>query len=145
MGQGVSGLPLVPNNMNKETTMDKFPSIEEVEDMLEEISEEIPQEFFQELNKGIILLPQYMLHPDSRATDKLYIMGQYVRDFSGRHITIYYGSYKRVYRTISKERLRKKLKDTLLHEFTHHLESLAGEQGLIIKDKIYLEKYRRKR
>lgn len=125
--------------------MNDFPSIEEVEILLEEIAEEIPKEFFKELNKGIILLPQYKLHPESRSTDKLYIMGQYTRDFSGRHITIFYGSYKRVYGKISMERLRKKLRDTLLHEFTHHLESLAGEDGLVIKDKTFLQKYRNKK
>lgn len=125
--------------------MNDFPSIEEVQNLLEEITEEIPKELFKELNKGIILLPQYKLHTESRAGDKLYIMGQYVRDFSGRHIVIYYGSYKRVYNGISRVSLREKLKDTLLHEFTHHLESLAGEKGLIIKDKALLKKYRDKK
>lgn len=125
--------------------MKDFPDIEEVEILLEEIAEDIPHEFFKELNKGIILLPNYKLHPESRSKDKLYILGEYVRDFSGRHITIYYGSYKQVYSGISRDRLREKLKDTLLHEFTHHLESLAGEKGLEIKDKIALDKYRNKR
>lgn len=125
--------------------MNEFPSIEEVESLLEDIIEEIPKEFFKDLNKGIILLPQYKVHPESKARNKLYIMGQYVRDFSGRHITIYYGSYKRVNRGISKDRLREKLKDTLLHEFTHHLESLAGEKDLSNKDKINLERYRNKK
>ena len=125
--------------------MNEFPIIEEVEILLEEIVEEVPKEFFKELNKGIILLPRYKLHPESRARDKLYIMGEYARDFSGRHITIYYGSYKRVYNGISRKRLKGKLKDTLLHEFTHHLESLAGEKGLVIEDKEFLEKYRNKK
>lgn len=125
--------------------MNEFPSIEEVESLLEDIIEEIPKEFFKDLNKGIILLPQYKVHPESKARNKLYIMGQYVRDFSGRHITIYYGSYKRVNRGISKDRLREKLKDTLLHEFTHHLESLSGEKDLSNKDKINLERYRNKK
>ena len=125
--------------------MNVFPSIEEVEKILEDIVEEIPKEFFKDLNKGIILLPQYKIHPESRSKNKLYIMGQYVRDFSGRHIVIYYGSFKMIYSEISKDKLREKLKDTLLHEFTHHLESLAGEEDLTIKDKINLEKYRRKK
>lgn len=125
--------------------MNVFPSIEEVQQLLEEITEEIPKAFFKELNKGIILLPQYKLHPESRSKDKLYIMGQYVKDFSGSHIIIYYGSYERVYAGISKDKLREKLKETLLHEFTHHLEFLAGEKGLLIKDKTDLEKYRKKK
>lgn len=125
--------------------MKDFPDIEEVEILLEEIAEDIPYEFFKELNKGIILLPNYKLHHESRAKDKLYILGEYVRDFSGRHITIYYGSYKQIYSGISRDRLKEKLKDTLLHEFTHHLESLAGEKGLEIKDRVALDKYRNKR
>lgn len=125
--------------------MSEFPTIEEVEILLEEIAEGIPKEFFKDLNKGIVLLPEYKIHPESRSQDKLYIMGQYVRDFSGRHIAIYYGSYKRVYRGISKEMLRRQLRDTLLHEFTHHLESLAGEKGLSIQDEIDLERYRNKK
>ena len=125
--------------------MNDFPSIEEVEILLEEIADEIPKEFFKELNKGIVLLPNFKLHPESRSKDKLYIMGEYVKDFSGRHIAMYYGSYKHVYKWISKDRLKERLKDTLLHEFTHHLESLAGEKGLIVKDKIDLERYRNKK
>lgn len=124
--------------------MNGFPTIEEVEILLEEIAEEIPRDFFKDLNKGIVLLPQYKLHGESRAVDKLYILGQYVKDFSGRHIAIYYGSFKLVYKGISKHRLKEKLKNTLLHEFTHHLESLAGEEDLIIKDKMDIEKYKNK-
>jgi hypothetical protein len=34
------------------------------------------------------------------------------------------------------------LRRILRHEFTHHLESLAGEKGLEIKDRIEIEKYK---
>ncbi len=125
--------------------MSKFPSINEVHSILDEIAEEIPVEFFKDLNEGIVLLPEYKLHPESRAEDKLYIMGEYARSIAGRHIKIYYGSFKRVYYGISLELLREKLRDTLLHEFTHHLESLAGERGLKIKDYHDLERYRKNR
>ncbi|AOY78273.1 hypothetical protein CLFO_02460 [Clostridium formicaceticum] len=122
--------------------MSEFPSIDEVHDMLDEIAEEIPKDFFRELNQGILLLPQHKIHPESRARDKLYIMGEYHKNITGRQIIIYYGSFKRFYQEISKERLYQKLKDTLLHEFTHHLESLAGEKGLEIKDARDLYKYK---
>ena len=68
-------------------------------------------------------------------------MGEYVKSISGRHIKIYYGSFKNVNYGISLELLREKLRDALLHEFTHHLESLAGGEGLEIKDYYDLEKY----
>ena len=125
--------------------MSKFPSINEVHSILDEIAEEIPVEFFKDLNEGIVLLPEYKLHPESRDEDKLYIMGEYVRSITGRHIKIYYGSFKKVYYGISLELLREKLSDTLLHEFTHHLESLSGERGLKIKDYHDLERYRKNR
>ncbi|MCC5909633.1 MAG: metallopeptidase family protein, partial [Clostridiaceae bacterium] len=114
--------------------MKEFPSIDEVHDMLDEIAEEIPKDFFKELNQGILLLPQHKIHPESRTGDKLYIKGEYHRSITGRQIKMYYGSFERLYQGISRTRLYQKLKDTLLHEFTHHLESLAGEKGLEIKD-----------
>lgn len=120
-----------------------FPSIEEVHDLLDEIAEEIPKDFFRELNGGILLLPEYKIHPESINGDSLYIMGEYHRSNSaGRMIKIYYGSFRIVYNSISKASLYHKLKETLLHEFTHHLESLAGERGLEIKDAHNLDKYK---
>ncbi|SET52479.1 Zinicin-like metallopeptidase [Natronincola peptidivorans] len=123
--------------------MKDFPSIEEVHHLLDAIAEEIPKDFYKELNGGILLLPESKEHPQSRSSDKLYIMGEYQRSHStGRTIKIYYGSFKRAYKEISKSRLYQKLKDTLLHEFTHHLESLAGEKGLEIKDAHMLNRYK---
>lgn len=124
--------------------MSSFPSIDKVEAMLDEISEEIPKEFFKELNEGVVLLPQSKTHPESRG-DELLVLGEYSRSVTGRNIKIYYGSFKRVYKGLSYEDLYEELKETLLHEFTHHLESLADERGLEIKDAIRLEEYRNKR
>lgn len=123
--------------------MNSFPTIDEVNDILDEIAEELPQDFFKELNKGIVLLPEYKLHRESRDPNKLYIMGEYARDITGRHIAIYYGSFEKVHYGLSIEALKEELKDTLLHEFTHHFESLAGEKGLEIEDARDMERYRR--
>lgn len=119
-----------------------FPTIDEVHQILDEIAEELPNEFFQDLNEGIVLLPEYKLHPESRSRDKLYILGEYCRSITGRNIAIYYGSFQRVYGNLPIDELKENLRDTLLHEFTHHLESLAGERGLEIKDAENIEKYR---
>ena len=59
----------------------------------------------------------------------------------GRYITIYYGSFERVYGNLSREALKKKLAHTLKHEFTHHLESLAGERDLEKEDERYINHY----
>lgn len=125
--------------------MDKFPTIDEVHIILDEIVDEIPMEYFRDLNEGVVLLQRYKLHPESRREDRLYIMGEYSRSITGRNIKIYYGSFKRVYRNVPIRVLRKKLKETVLHELTHHLESLAGERDLEIEDHGDLERYRQNR
>ncbi|NLC02802.1 MAG: metallopeptidase family protein [Tissierellia bacterium] len=122
--------------------MNDFPTIEDVHDMLDQIATEIPVEFFHKLNEGVVLLEEYKIHPESRDRQSLYIMGEYSRSVTGRNIKIYYGSFKNVYRGASREALYEHLKETLLHEFTHHLESLAGEKGLEIKDSQDMRKYR---
>ncbi len=122
--------------------MNEFPTVDEVHQMLDKIATEIPAEFFEKLNEGVVLLEEYKIHPESRQQDSLYIMGEYCRSVTGRNIKIYYGSFKNVYRGISKEALYDNLKHTLLHEFTHHLESLAGERGLEVKDSHDMRNYR---
>lgn len=116
--------------------------IEEFLDMLDDISGEIPRELFKRLNGGIILLPEVKYHPEG-VGDNLYIMGEYrTSSTMGRTIVIFYGSFMKLYGHLEKEDLRKCVKKTLLHEFTHHLESLAGEKGLEIEDKIFLQQYK---
>ena len=43
------------------------------------------------------------------------------------------------------EEFKERLKKTLFHEFTHHLESLAGERDLEIEDERQLAAYRREK
>ena len=79
----------------------------------------------------------------------LFIMGEYHNDRKGmgglgRYIAIYYGSFMKLYPHLPPERLKDRLRQTLIHEFTHHVESLAGEKGLAVKDAIALEKYKEK-
>lgn len=121
--------------------MADFPSINEVQEILERVIKDVPQEFFKDLNEGVVLLPEIKVHPESREDD-LIIMGEYSTSFTGRNIKIYYGSFKRVYNGISKEELYERLKNTLFHEFTHHLESLSGERGLEVKDAVKLNRYK---
>jgi len=116
-------------------------SIDEMEDMLEALALELPEEFYQKLNGGIILLPQDKHHSEDKKGD-LYIMGEYYHDPNmGRYIAIYYGSIMKVYGYLSDEKLRAELRKILRHEFRHHLESLAGERGLEIEDEEYITKY----
>ena len=119
--------------------------IEEVEEMLNKIALSLPQEFYNKLNGGILLLPEEKRHPEGKNND-LYILGEYCCSSNlGRYIIIYYGSFIRSYSYLTKELLYKKLEETVIHEFTHHIESLAGEDSLIRKDKERLQKYKRRK
>lgn len=116
-------------------------TIEEAQEMLDEIAESLPAEFYKELNGGILLIPEAK-RSSHAIKDDLYTMGEYHHSGSmGRIIYIYYGSFERIYGNTSPENMKQRLKDTLLHEFTHHLESLAGEKGLEKKDAESLRKY----
>lgn len=131
-----------------------FPyTIGEVEEILTEIADTIPDEFFKHLNGGVLLLEEYKNH-DPSLSDKnlppetfkdLWTLGTYNYNVLGRSIHIYYGSFAKVYENASKQQIRNQLEETLLHEFTHHLESLAGERGLEIKDKIFMDNYLKKK
>ncbi len=114
-------------------------TIEETEKMLDDIANGFPNELYRELNGGILLLPQAKRNPAGR---NLYILGEYNKGGSlGRYIAVYYGSMIRVFGHLDKERFREELVRVLKHEFTHHVESLAGEKGLEIKDAQFLADY----
>ena len=116
-------------------------TIDETEDILNEIAGELPEEFFRDLNGGIALKGASKRHPKSCADD-LYILGEYrIAGPLGRYIAIYYGSVIRAYGNCSREEYKNHLRKILKHEFRHHLESLAGEKDLEIEDAIALEKY----
>lgn len=118
--------------------------IDEVQEILEEICESIPSYAYEHLNGGIILTEEAKYHEEAYAED-LVIMGEYQRSMLGNMIKIYYGSFMDMYRFSSREILREKLEEVLLHEFTHHLEFLANEWGLVIEDNKFLEEYRKRK
>lgn len=119
-------------------------SLDEVGIMLDGIVDSLPLKVYQNLNGGVLLLPEVRIHPESRAQD-LFIVGEYHADWPmGNYIIFYYGSIMRVYGHLQAEGLKEKLTDILWHELTHHLEFLAGEKGLEIKDAQEMERYRRR-
>ena len=131
-------------------------TFDEVGLMLDDVADEIPEDFYRELNGGIILQPESKMHPESRGYDsigsnpgELYILGEYHNDRQGmgglgRYIAIYYGSFIRVYPYLSLDAQKNELRRVLIHEFTHHLESLAGERGLEVKDAQKLGEYKQR-
>lgn len=121
-------------------------TFDQVGDLLDEIAERFPQAFYQDLNGGIALLPEAKEDPVGE-TGELYIMGEYCNDMMGRYINLYYGSFAALARLEdwTQEDWEEELYATLSHEFTHHLEGLAGERGLERKDEEFMEQFRSQR
>ncbi|MDD2981602.1 MAG: metallopeptidase family protein [Hespellia sp.] len=116
-------------------------TIETVNNILDMLVDELPQEIFTDLNGGISLLSEKKVNPEARNNDLL-IMGEYsVRGFS-RTILIYYGSFAAAYGNYPENVWVRELRKVLRHEFLHHVESLAGERGLEKWDRQQMERYR---
>jgi len=118
-------------------------TIEEAEEILEDVASELPTEFYKELNGGILLLPDVRKSREPWG-ENIYTLGEYIVSPSmGKYIAIYYGSFEYVFGNYaSRERIAEELKKTLLHEFTHHLEHLAGERDLEKEDERRMRMYR---
>lgn len=124
-------------------------TFDELASMLDDIAQELPQDFYKELNGGIILSPDVKIHPESNESGNLLILGEYHNDRKGygglgRYIVIYFGSFMKLYSYFPVDRQKQELRRVLVHEFMHHLESLAGERDLEIQDAHDMAKYRQR-
>ena len=68
------------------------PTYEQMGDWLEEIAQEFPDAFFEELDGGIQLAREEKPDPEF-PPGEMYIMGEYCHDWLGRYIVLYYGSF----------------------------------------------------
>ena len=50
-----------------------------------------------------------------------------------------------LYGTLDPGAFKERVRKTVLHEFRHHLETMAGENGLAVQDALELADYRRRR
>ena len=124
-----------------------FPDIRAFRGIVSELLDELPREFFKDLSGGVIVSETAKVSPDARANG-LYALGTYTVGPSGRQIAIYYGSFKLLYGRLSGGNLKKIVRETVRHEFRHHLEFLAGMHGadsLEAEDKRRLDEYDRNR
>ena len=115
-------------------------------ELLKDVCDELPDEFFRELHYGVQLSEALKMSPYSRSDD-LVIMGEYSRSHYGNRIVIYYGSFLKTCSWMSEERLKERLREVVQHEFRHHMENLAGMHGrdsLEYEDVVELRKYLRK-
>ncbi len=100
-------------------------TIEEYKKIVSELMDELPEDFFRELNGGVIVSEAAVI-PDYARNNDLCTLGQY-QFYSGiRQIVMFKGSFDRVYPTADTEEARMLLRGVLRHEFRHHLESLGG-------------------
>lgn len=92
---------------------------------LDELTDELPEEIFKDLNGGVNLIEDEKIAEDGR-----YTLGTYFVNGMGRYIEIYYGSFVKLYGETDDELFVKRLKKTLHHELTHHIENMAGDRSL---------------
>ncbi|WP_352401087.1 metallopeptidase family protein [Anaerotignum sp.] len=114
--------------------------------LADQVANEIPAIFYEGLNGGIQLKEEERLHPLSKKNAPVYILGLYIKDdFMGSHIELYYGSFAKVCRSFTEERLIKEIRDVLRHELQHHVELMCGNTDLIQEDEKELMKIRKRR
>lgn len=109
--------------------------------MLEDLADEIPLQLYEGLNGGIAMSMECKLSPYAKNND-LFIAGEYTWDSRlGCHITIYYGSFMRLYGHLDEQALKSRLRKTLRHEFRHHIERRSGYRDLEVEDELYIARY----
>ena len=118
-------------------------SFDEVGFLLDDMAEEFPPEFFDQLNGGVALLPEAKPDPEF-PPGEMYILGEYCNDMMGRHINLYYGSFAALaeQEDWTEEDWEGELWETFAHEFTHHMEETAGLHALDDKDAEFLRQAR---
>jgi predicted Zn-dependent protease with MMP-like domain len=116
---------------------------EEMQEVLTECADALPPEIYEDLNGGIVLLPDVKPCEDPPGKGLLRC-GEYIFDPHGlgRYIILYYGSIVRCYAGLSREELTDRVRKVLFHELTHHLEHRAGDRTLEIQDETDLLPYR---
>lgn len=100
-------------------------SIEEYRKIVFELMDELPDEFFRELSGGVVVSEELAIPEYARGND-IYTLGQYQVFSRVRQITMFKGSFDRVYPQADAAQARDILRGVLRHEMRHHLESLGG-------------------
>ena len=118
-------------------------TIDEVNDLLDEMAEEFPAVLFDELNGGVNLLEEAVPDPEF-PEGEMYILGEYCDDLLGRYINLYYGSFAALaeQEDWDRETWEDELYTTLSHELTHHMEGRGGLHALDERDAAELVAWR---
>ena len=96
----------------------------------------LPDFVHEKLDGGVLVDSDVYLHP-KRLADDLYILGTYSVDpVFGKRIILYYGSFTATLGAASESAYRVRIRETVRHEFLHHLETRAGlyYKGTLIEE-----------
>ena len=113
------------------------PTYDQMGDWLDEIAQQFPEAFYEDLDGGIQLEEEALEDPDF-PPGEMYIMGEYCHDMLGRYILLYYGSFVQLFQEEDEEVWREEIFATVAHEFTHHMEETAGLHALDDQDAEFL-------
>lgn len=112
----------------------------EFREVLTHMVDEIPGEFLEGLQAVLALEEE---HPEPEYVD-VWRMGEYLdigpESFFGggggigRHVVLYWGSFRRIAETDPHFDWEEEMWETLTHELRHHVESLAGDASLVAED-----------
>lgn len=115
-------------------------TFDEFSKLIEEMVEDIPDEFMQGL-QGVHVLPEAR---EEEGYEEVFRLGEYLdpgpADFLGageglgRHIALYHGSFTAIAAADATFDWEDEAWETLTHELRHHVESLAGEDFLVQED-----------
>jgi len=106
--------------------------------MLDDIVDSLPKYVTKGLNGGIYLVPEVKPHPQLPFPQYL-VMGQYRFDpVLGASIVVFYDSIMAKYLDASTDKMKAALKEIVLHEFRHHMETRAGCRDLADEDAMYV-------
>ena len=110
-------------------------SIDEVNDILDDFADAIPEVLFEGLNGGVNLLEEAVPDPEF-PEGEMYILGEYMDDLLGNYINLYYGSFAALAEKEDWDRAawEQELRTTLSHELTHHMENRGGLHALDDRD-----------
>ena len=99
--------------------------LEEYRNIVSDLMDELPEEFFRDLSGGVIVSEASAL-ADYAVRNDVYLMGEYLVYSGIRQIVLFKGSFDRVYPLADADEAKRILRGVLRHEFRHHLESLGG-------------------
>ncbi len=132
------------------TAKDTAMTYEDFKRIADDLLAEIPDEFLQGL-QGLHVLKEARLEEDYEG---VYRLGEYLdpgpKSFLGageglgRHIALYYGSFKAIAEGDPDFDWEGEIWETLTHELRHHVESLAGDASLIEEDRRRAEGFKRR-